>query len=351
MKLRLPGLLEERAPNGRIRWRVRVEGDKRKRLTLPVSPDSPDFLDHYHAARRGISLTAAETPAQAERPQSVGWLSRLYEEFMDAQVEAGLMSPLTRADRRRLLRRLRATHGRLRADLPPAAIYEIRDGLAATPSTADNMLKTMRAMFTWAKRRGLVAADPTREVERLNVYRGGAKSWTIDDLRQFRDAHPPGGTARLALALFAFTACRIGDAIWLGEDQVEQDGEIRWLSWRPRKRGSAFVSIPMAPPLIEAIGDRRGVFIRTAHGEPHRSAEGLRNRMRKWCDKAGLEGLSAHGIRKAAGELLAAEGCTQYQVMAIHGHTNAATSEIYTRRVERRRLALEGMRALEGLKW
>jgi hypothetical protein len=38
-------------------------------------------------------------------------------------------------------------------------------------------------------------------------------------------------------------------------------------------------------------------------------------------------------------ELLAELGCSQYEIMAILGHSEAKTSEVYTRRVERWKLA------------
>ncbi|MDP1669812.1 hypothetical protein [Phaeovulum sp.] len=65
----------------------------------------------------------------------------------------------------------------------------------------------------------------------------------------------------------------------------------------------------------------------------------------------GAEGLSSHGIRKAAGELLALQGASQYHIMAVHGHSSAKTSEVYTKGVERDRLAEQAMRMLEGMEW
>ena len=81
------------------------------------------------------------------------------------------------------------------------------------------------------------------------------------------------------------------------------------------------------------------------------SPEVLRNRFRKWCDAAGLEDLSSHGVRKAAGHLLAQNGCSQHQIMAIHGHTEAKTIEVYTKGVERWTLAADAMRTLEEMEW
>lgn len=60
---------------------------------------------------------------------------------------------------------------------------------------------------------------------------------------------------------------------------------------------------------------------------------------KRWCQDAGLDDLSAHGVRKGLAELLVEQGCSQYDIMAILGHSEAKTSEVYTRRVERWKLA------------
>jgi len=92
-------------------------------------------------------------------------------------------------------------------------------------------------------------------------------------------------------------------------------------------------------------------YLLTRAGQPFRSAEGLRNRLAKWCTQAGIEGRSAHGIRKAGGQLMALMGATQHEIMAVHGHTQASTSEVYTRGVDRQRLAASAMSKLGGLDW
>ena len=178
--------------------------------------------------------------------------------------------------------------------------------------------------------------------------------WTIDDLRRYRDHHPPGTPAYLCLTLFMFTACRISDAVVLGRANEFKRNGVRTLKWQPSKKGSAPVEIPMLPPLYKATRTsvvQGRTYLLTAHGRPFRSPDALGQKFRKWCREAGLEGRSSHGIRKAAGNLLAEEGCTQYQIMSVHGHTQAKTSEVYTKGVERWKLAAEAMRVLEAMDW
>jgi len=74
-------------------------------------------------------------------------------------------------------------------------------------------------------------------------------------------------------------------------------------------------------------------------------------RVQRWLKEAEITGKSSHGIRKAMGELLAEMGCSQHQIMAIMSHTQAKTSEVYTKSAERRVLATGGMQALANLEW
>ena len=165
---------------------------------------------------------------------------------------------------------------------------------------------------------------------------------------------PKGSAAHLALSLFMFTACRVSDAITLGRHNERRQGDLIWLAWQPGKAGSMPVEIPMLPPLIEAIR-ATGVIGKTynlnAYGRSWASPDAFRNRFKDWCREAGLPDRSPHGIRKAAGHLLAQHGATQYQIMAVHGHAQATTSEVYTRSVERVKIAEAAMGLLAGMEW
>ena len=44
-------------------------------------------------------------------------------------------------------------------------------------------------------------------------------------------------------------------------------------------------------------------------------------------------------------------GASRYHIMAVHGHTQAATSEICTKGVNRTKQAAEAMRMMIGMDW
>ncbi len=74
MKIRFLGLLAEKLPSGAVRYRVRVEGQKAKRIPLSVPPDHPQFIEIYRAARTGVQISPRLPQKSAQSGGlSAGW--------------------------------------------------------------------------------------------------------------------------------------------------------------------------------------------------------------------------------------------------------------------------------------
>lgn len=360
MRLHLPGLIREKLPSGSFRYRVRVEGKKWLRIKLPVGLDDPTFLAHYHAARAGKTLTEsqiiqAKKQAEQEQPieHSVAWLTLKFEDWMAERVDNGQMHPGTMKQRIAFFERLRAEYGTKGMNMPRGKLIEFRDSMMSTPGAADNMIKAIRACYAWAKERDIVEENPAIGISKINDG-DGAIPWSIDDLQQYKDRHPTGTMAHLALTIFMFTACRISDAVLFGRKHEKLIGGINHLSWQPAKKGSAKVTIPILPPLKSAINSMTVVgptYLLNDWGQPFASSASFGNKFRDWVREADLKDRSSHGIRKAAGELMALSGASQYHIMAVHGHTQAKTSEVYTSGVNRQKLAAEAMDLMAGMAW
>jgi integrase len=63
----------------------------------------------------------------------------------------------------------------------------------------------------------------------------------------------------------------------------------------------------------------------------------------KHCRRAGLKGLSAHGLRKAACRRLAENGASANEIAAISGHASLREVERYTKAADQARLARNAM--------
>ncbi len=364
VKLGYDGLLIEPLPSGQTRYRVRVRGDKKRRITLPIGPDHPEFHQIYLAAREGVKISPTESHSGATKG-TLEWLVDEYLASLARQVQDGQASPMTLKQRmsyRPLLLEHTSSTGNsigrkyagLPAEIPPHELIIFRDNLMGTPGKAKNVFKFLKAMYKWANERNHCKTNPAAGIKVEYKNQGGATPWTLDDLKKYRDVHPPGSMAHMALTVFMFTACRISDAVWLGRGQEKiVNGQI-WLGWQPRKKGSKYVELPMLGPLVTATRAQTVVgsaYILNEHGIPFASPEALRNKFKDWCIQAGLPDRSSHGIRKAAGHLLALHGATQYEIMSIHGHAQASTSEVYTESVERMKLAEMGASKLASLDW
>ena len=363
MRLDFPGLTK-RVRGKSVSWRVRVEGDPNRKITIPVGPDHREFMEHYRAARVGERLAPPDRTIEADG--TMGWIVAHYLTHLEREVKAGLKSPLTLKERRNLATfvlgqqseqpktRGKAYRG-LPMNIPAVELLAFQDRMLATPGKARNVWMFMRAAYDHAVARKLCHENPFKSVERPRyTSAGGAKAWTVADLTKFRERHPQGTMAHLWLSLHMFTACRIGDACILGRGHEAREDGVLWLAWQPGKKGSRPVKIPLAAPLERAIRAQKLVgptYLLTAHGKPFATPEALRNRVQKWCAEAGLTGLSSHGIRKAAGELLALGGATQYEIMALHAHANAATSQVYTRGADAARLGKMAVDRLSLMDW
>lgn len=351
MKIEKPGLLRERMASGNIRYRVRVAKDKTRRIRLHVAPDHPDFEEHYLAARRGVEMKPDRVSGVYG---SLEWLGRKYIRELERRVGVGQMSAKTLKKKKQYFKTLVTQCGEFAITIPALEIVHMRDRMAATPAAADGFVSFMRTMFDWALAERLCSINPAQGIGTIDKGKGGATPWSIEDLKQFRDHHGESSPAYICLTLLMFSGCRIGDAALLGRGNEKIEGGIRWVGWQPQKKNSAYVKIPMIEPLYLAtrVSKVQGkTYVLTQHGRSFASGDSLSHTFIKWCIHAGLENRSAHGVRKATGHLLAQMGCSQYQIMAIHGHTEAQTSEVYTKGVERQQLAQDAMAALATIEW
>ncbi len=213
-----------------------------------------------------------------------------------------------------------------------------------TPDSANNTVKVLRAVFKWAIKEANAASNPARDLEMLVTHGEGFHSWTVEEVEQYEQRHPVGTKARLALTLLLYTGARRSDAVQLGR-QHARDGWLKFRQHKNRNRHPVTIEIPIMPELQRAI-DASPVghmtFLVTEHGKPF-SIPGFGNKMRQWCDEAGLPQCSAHGLRKAGATLAAENGATPHQLMAIFGWASSKQAEHYTRAARRRKLAGDAM--------
>jgi integrase len=316
--------------NGKVYWYVRL--GKGPRIPIREEYGTAAFWEAYRAALAGGG-GSSPPPSRASRG-TLRWAADLWKRSSDWSST----SPATQKQRDNILTRVLQTAGdHALEEIDAAAIRAGREKRQATPAAANNFLKTMRALFRWAKEEQLVDADPAREVKFLRVKTKGFLPWTMAEVDAYRAHWPLGTTQRLALELFINTGFRRGDAAAVGRQHV-RDGVIQI---RTGKTDTPLY-IPILPALADAIdagpiGEMS--FLVTKYRRPF-TKESLGNLFREWCDAAGVS-KSAHGIRKLAATVIADAGGSEQELQALFGWTTNAMSGLYTREANRKRQALQ----------
>lgn len=271
---------------------------------------------------------------------------------------------LTDSDRTRYVKRLRldnicmrpAKDGRSRfGDAPiryvlPRHIREILNDKAAVPNGANNDLKALKSFFKWARSMSLVDRDPCVEISPLKTPAGGFHPWTPAEREAFRERHPIGTKARLALELFLLTGVRRSDAVKLGRPHLRQTDTGEKLQFTVTKgshKNRVVLTLPVLPALrrvLDASKDVMGdlVFLQTEFGKPY-SVNGFGAWFKRRCEEAGLPHCTAHGLRKLAATTMAENKATAHQLMSVFGWTKIAQAEIYTKAASQAELAESAM--------
>lgn len=324
---RLPHLRHERNRHGDWCWYFRRENGPRVRIKAAFG--TPEFNAEYNAARDGKS---GEAPVK--RSGTLAWLIDRYKrsgEFADLRAS-------TRAVRDRQLRALLKESGSVQfINIKRKHIQDAMDRRAATPHAANNLLTVLTRMFRWAVENEHVETNPCDTVRRRAAKSDGFHTWTLEEVAAYRDKHPIGTMARLALDLLLFVGLRGSDVVRLGRQHVKDDvATIRTV-----KTGTV-VSVPIFEELRASIDATATVDLTflSHRGRPF-SAHSFGAWFRKQCDAAGLPHCTAHGLRKAGATIAANHGATARQLMAMYGWNKLAMAEQYTRAVDQAGLARE----------
>lgn len=340
MRIRFKHLVEDRDRHGNIRLYVRVPGRQKVRIRATFGTD--EFIAAYNDAM--ADHVTAPRQSNGAKPGSFRYLCIRY--YDSAAYKALDLS--TRSWQRRALDEIAQEHGaKPVAMMGPRHVRRIRDAKIKTPAAANQRVKALRAMFSWANEADETTVNPTIGVKKLRYASAGHHTWTTDEIEQFYERHPIGTQARLALDILRYTTCRREDAPRLGRQHIRK-GRIRFQQAKNEHRNPIDIDIPLHPDLAASIAASQlgnMTFLITEYGKPF-TANGFGNKFKDWCRQADLPHCSAHGVRKATSTELAEAGATTHEIMAITGHTTLEEVERYTKAARSKKMADAGMAKL-----
>lgn len=334
--------------HGNERFYVRLPGRPKHRMKSPYLDASgrvtAEFSAEYH---RVINATAAG-PAKSGSTLEVGSIRWLVEKYYRSKAFQN-HSAATQSDKRSVLGRYCDGVGHLPyRKLRKSDIEASQMKRKGTPGAADKLVKYLKALFNWAIASELADTNPTIGVTKINKS-DGFHSWREQEMEVFRAAYPIGTTARLAFELMLNLGVRRSDLVTLGRKNIIEDR----IEFRPSKATGAarrpLISLPIPSDLqkaLNATSHTGGTFLINEYGHAFTS-NGFGNKMRQWCDEAGLPDCSSHGLRKASATILAEAGATEHQLMAIFGWSDSKMAQHYTKSAQSKRIIDAGFERRE----
>lgn len=346
MEIELSYISIERSRHGKKTLYVRYRGH---RIRLREIPGTPEFLDEYRKAlasagyMSGVSVQQAapnKVPAlKRDYPRgSFGWLVLKY--FSESPTFKA-MKPAGQRRRRSNLEPMAIEHGHRPMIIPTQAITAGLAKRVAKPEAANEWLKSMKALYTWAKGARIIKDSPAAGISKIKNDTDGFHTWTIEEMRVFIVRHPRGTMAYLALILLLFTGLRRSDAVRIGRQHVSNET----IRFRTSKTGAELV-VRLPWPLADAISALREgsdlPLLQSAQGRAFASGAAFGNWFKDRATEAGIAHCSPHGLRKAGASIAAEMGASEVELDAMYGWSNPRQSGTYTRAARNLILATTG---------
>lgn len=321
------GVTEYKDRHGKPRYRFRKTGYEPHHFKS--QPGTEDFRAEYAAALEAKTVKSIITAKPIIKGSIDDLCIRYYQSPGWKKMAAN-----SQATYRGIIERFRdrkKASGKRYGDLPAASITtahidDLLGSMSETPAAANNLRKVLKRLFRIAVKAGIRQDNPVAETDTYKPGKG-FHTWTEDEIAQYRARWPVGTMARAALEIALNTAARRCNVATLRRDQLI-DGKFHIAHAKGNN-----------PAIIECLSETREAiealpvagmeyFLLTSFGKPY-SVAGFGNKVREWCDKAGLPHCSLHGLRKAMSRRLAESGATDAEGRAITGHKKNATFIYY----------------------
>lgn len=317
------------------------EGGKGPRIRLRAPWGSAEYKADLLAAQTGA---IPAKPTRGPRRGTFAWLVREY----TATARFDSHKPSTQRTQLNQFKRILETGGEMMIDqITVNDVAAGQDRRKNTPSAANNYVKLLHTLFEWAVSRDYLKENPAARVEKIKIRSKGRPQWTREQIAAYREKHPMGTRARLALDLLIYTGARRSDIVQLGRQHI-QDGFIVFAT----EKTDTDIDIPLLEPLRQSIeatphpGEL--TFLPSPRGGMW-SAAAFGNKFKEWCDEAGVSA-RAHGLRKAGAALVAEQGGTHAELMAIFGWADPKMASYYIREANRKRLSgAAGLKLVDGI--
>jgi len=199
---------------------------------------------------------------------------------------------------------------------------------------ARKVFRDLSAMFSFAKRRGLVEANPCERAVVRKTDNRRVRFLSVDELRQLGKALDDlegEGVNKKALditRLWVLTGCRRQEIAELTWSEIDFERGLLVLADSKTGRSVRPLASAALSLLNEIQRDKDSIFVFPADGEEG-YFQGTKKIWPKIVRKSGLEGVTPHTLRHTMGAMATSTGEALAMTGAILGHTNLRSPMIY----------------------
>lgn len=314
---------------------------RKTRQRLPDDPTSPAFA---------IKLAELNATVAPRGDATAGTLGALIIDFKKSSWFRKLKRS-TQSDYGRYLDVLKEMWGHFPVvDFQKKHVHALREKFAETPRTSNYFVQVFRLLMSFAVFSGLRESNPASRPQMLETG-PGHEIWSDQAIAIFKANAPKPMVTSMMLGLF--TGQREGDLLRLPWSSIKKGviEMVRRNAGDDLSQGKTRTElwIPIHSHLrahLAGLSKKATVILVDSKGRPYK-VDRFRHAFHNAVVDCGLAGLTFHGLRKKATEMLAEAGCTDREIMAITGHRTHAMVARYLDRADCKRRARAAIKKLE----
>jgi integrase len=290
------------------------------------------------ADRMNGQIAEGKNPAEERRQHRLeGSFGNLFERYLELHAKPHKQARSVSEDEANYRRYLSGWATRRLSSITRHDVVKLHTGLAEKHGfyAANRTLALLSTTFNKANEWGWQGANPCKGVKKFDEEER-ERFLTDSEMPKFLKAlaDEPNRDFRDFILLDLMTGARRSNILAMRWDEIDF-GEAVWRIPRTKSKGKKAMTIPLVGPALKILGSRR----KTAVGEwvfpspeiPGAHVYEFRKPWERLLERAGINGLRLHDVRRSLGSWMTKAGVALPIVKAALGHADIATTQIYTR--------------------
>lgn len=312
----------------------RIKGGHPERITIGRYPDFTIEQARREAARLSVIIADGANPADAKRAlRGEPTFSELFAQYIERHAKPNKKT--WQEDQQRFNQYLSHPLGQVRlsaVDRRMIAAVHSQITLAGHPTVANRILALASSIFGWGINAGVCEANPAQGIKR-NKEASRDRFLQKDELPRFFAAlaEEPNDTIRDFFLICLLTGARRANVLSMHFKDINFDRA----EWRleETKNGTP-QTVTLSPEVLEILKNRIPPadpgYVFPGTGATGHLAE-PRKGWERILERAGLENLRPHDLRRTLGSWMAINGASLSIIGKSLNHKNVATTVIYAR--------------------